>query len=199
MQWIRPLFVAATIALAGCASTYLAKPAENKNHAGYITAAKIIWVEPVGFQYSISKAAAGYGYTPSRPIIDDRDKQQAEARMKSVIDAYRARSQEFMRKALETEGVAAGDETKIYIQPVYATIEAGTGTVKMAVRVSVHHADAVTPWIITPVTQNTMDGPYWNVLRKPVIGDTVDVDLSKLVESFANTVARQMRQAGWFR
>lgn len=199
MPWIKALVAALAISLAGCAGTYLAKPAENKNHAGYITAAKIIWVEPVGFQYSISKATAGYGYTPSRPIIDDRDKQQAEARMKSVIDAYRARSQEFMRKALETEGVAAGDETKIYIQPVYATIEAANGAVNMAVRVSVHHADAVTPWIITPVTQNTMDGPYWNVLRKPGIGDTADVDLSKLVDSFANTVARQMRQAGWFR
>jgi len=53
--------------------------------------------------------------------------------------------------------------------------------------------------LITPVTQNTMDGAYWNVLRKPGIGDTADVDLSKLVDSFASTVARQMRQAGWFR
>lgn len=120
-------------------------------------------------------------------------------RLKSVIDAYRARSQEYMRKALEAEGVAAGGETKIYIQPVSATIDTGNGAVSMAVWVSVHNGKGVAPWSITPITQNTMDGAYWNILRKPGIGDTVDVDLSKLVESFANTVAAEMRQAGWFR
>jgi hypothetical protein len=53
---------------------------------------------------------------------------------------------------------STGGETKIYIQPVSVTIDAGNGAVSMAVWVSVHYAKGVAPWSITPITQNTMDG-----------------------------------------
>lgn len=199
MQWIRPLFVAATMALAGCAGTQLARPAPPKNHEGHITAARIIWLEPTAFRYSIAKSTGGYGYTPQKPVVDDREKQQAQARIKAVVDIYRTKSSEALQAALAAEGVAAGNATKIYVQPMSATIDANTGAVSMTVWVSVRYADGLAPWTITPVTQNTMDGAYWNVLRKPGIGDAADVDLTKFVESFANTVVREMQQAGWFR
>lgn len=189
----------AALALAGCAGTHLAKPAENKNYAGRITSARVVWVEPIGLAFSISKTAAGYGYTPPKPVIDSTERQQAQTRIAAVLAAYRSRAPELIGRGLAAEGVGSGDETTIVVHPVSASIDAHNGAVHMAVQVSVRHSGATGPWIITPVTQNMVDGAYWNVLRKPGIGETADVDLDKLVDSFSGAVVREMKFAGWFR
>lgn len=191
--------LAASLLTAGCAGTHLQKPAENKNHAGRITQAQVVWVEPGALPISISKGAAGYGYTPPKPVIDEKDQREARARVQAVIAAYRQRAAPLLAGSLAKEGVMRGDETRIAIRPVALSIDANNGAVHVAVEVTVRHADAADDWRIVPVTQNMVDGRYWSLVRRPGIGSEVDVDLDKLVVSFNDTVLREMRLAGWFR
>lgn len=196
---VRMLIVLASVWFAGCAGTYLAKPAENKNHSGRITAATVRWIEPQALPISISKTAAGYGYTPPKPKITDKDQMEAAARVKAVLGAYRQEAPRVLMKGLADFGVNPGDETRITIRPVSTSISADNGAVHVAIEVAVRHADASTDWKIVPVTHNMTDGAYWSVLRRPGIGQDVDVNLDKLVVSFGDTVVREMRLAGWFR
>ncbi|MBE7418886.1 MAG: hypothetical protein HS128_14310 [Ideonella sp.] len=185
--------------LAGCAGTYLAKPAQDKNHPGRITAASVVWVDTSSLPISISKSAAGYGYTPPKPTVTEKDRSEARARVAAVLSAYRQKAPELLMKGLASEGVHQGDETRITVRPVSTSINGDNGAVHVAVEVAVRHADASSDWKIVPVTQNMLDGAYWNVFRKPGIGQEVDVDLDKLVVSFSDAVVREMRMAGWFR
>lgn len=195
---LRALLSAAALGLAGCAGTYMAQPAQAKNHAGRITEATVVWADPVAMPVRINKAAAAYGYTPPKPIVDDKDQREAQARAQAVVAAYRQSAVPLLTEGLAKQGVKPGKETRIVVRPVQVAIDANNGAVHMAVEVSVQHADSAAPWRITPVTQNMVDGSYWNVMRKPGIGSEVDVDLNKLVVSFSDTVLREMRFAGWF-
>lgn len=197
--WTLGVAAAALALLGGCAVTHLSKPAEDKNHPGRVTQARVIWSEPVGLPYQISKVAVARGYTPAKPVIDDEDRRQARTRVEAVVAAYREKGPVLLGKALAGEGVRVGDETRIFVRPVSASVDGYNGHVFVAVEVSVLHADAKTAWTITPVSQNFFDAPYWNVFRKPGIGDGEEVDLTKLVDSFSASVVREMRRAGWFR
>ena len=199
LRFVRLVFVCAAAVLAGCAGTHLTKPAENKNHAGQITEANVVWVEPHSLPISIGKSAAGYGYTPPKPVVTDKDKAEARARIDAVLAVYRQRAPDLLAKGLASEGVRHGSETRIMVRPLSSSINADNGAVHMTVEVAVRHADAQSDWKIVPVTQNMIDGAYWNVLRRPGIGQEVDVNLEKLVASFSDTVVREMRMAGWFR
>jgi hypothetical protein len=196
---LHSLASAVLLGAAGCAGTYMAQPAQPKNHGGRITQATVVWAEPSAMPIRISKGAAAYGYTPPKPVIDDTDRRQAQVRAAAVVAAYRKASARLLTEGLAKEGVAPGNETRIEVRPVEIAIDANNGAVHVAVQVSVRHADSPEAWRITPVTQNMVDGKYWNVLRKPGIGDEADVDLDKLVASFSDTVLREMRFAGWFR
>lgn len=187
------------VLVSGCASSYLQKPAEYKNHPGKISYAKVVWIEPSGgVPYRLSKTAAGYGYTPAAPTITDRERREAGIRITQVMDTYRSFAPEYLMKRLSGYGVKEGNETIIRIKPIAANIQAYNGAVNILFEVSVKHADAIGDWIIQPVSSNFFDGAYWNIARPSGIGEKSDVDLTKLVESFADTTVREMNKSAWF-
>ena len=183
--------------LMGCAGTYMTQPAQPKN-GGRISEATVVWADPVAMPVRINKAGAAYGYTPPKPVIDAKDQQEAQDRARAVVAAYRQSAVLLLTEGLAKQGVKSGQQTQITVRPVEVSIDANNGAVHVAVEVSVRHPDAPAPWRITPITQNMVDGNYWNVMRKPGIGSEVDVNLDKLVASFSDTVLREMRFAGWF-
>lgn len=190
----------AAAALSGCAGTHLAKPAEPRNGA-QITSAAIAFDESAlsYLPIRVSKAAAGYGYTPPPPSISAQDRAQAMARAKAVIDAYRTHAPQKLQAALAENGAPHGFQTEIVVKPVALSIDANNGSVSVAMEVTVKQRDVAPSWKIVPVTNNMADGAYWNIARAPGIGDTPDVDLTKLVDSFVSSTVREMRMAGWFR
>lgn len=197
--WGRMAIALTSITIAGCAGTHLAQPTQPRN-GNRITSATITWDESLASSVPVRlhKAAAAMGYVPPAPSISDRDQAQARARAKAVWVSYRDNAVPLLRRALAAEGVQEGAQTRIVLRPSAISIDANNGAVNVAVQVSVIQPDTQSPWSITAISNNMADGAYWNVLRPAGIGDTVDVDLTKLVDSFARTTATQMRLAGWF-
>ncbi len=194
------LAIGAAALLAGCAGAYLAKPPEPRTGVK-ITSAAIAFDESTMayMPVRVSKTAAAYGHAPPKPVISDSDKQQAQRRVRAVIDAYREHAPRMLRSKLAAEGVQEGYQTEIALRPQWVSVSADNGAVDVAFEVSVRQRGASGIWKVVPIANNVADGPYWSLTREPGIGDEADVDLTRLVDSFSSATIRAMSQAGWFR
>ena len=154
--------------LAGCAGTYLAQPPEPRTGVK-ITSAEIAFDESAMayMPVRVSKTAAAYGYAPPKLVISDSDKQQAQRRVRAVIDAYREHAPRMLRSRLAAEGVQVGYQTEIALRPQWVSISADNGAVDVAFEVSVRQRGASGIWKVVPITNNVADGPYWSLTRAP--------------------------------